>query len=117
MAGSLCAVRLPADKAAEARARVRKELGKDVTEEALEIADFVVVFTTVPKTIFTLEQIFELYRLRWQVELKNKRDKSIEGLDTLPNFRPDTIHAWLCAKLLAQQIAHRLTTPQVAFPP
>jgi len=117
IAGRLCAVRLPADKAAEARARVRKELGKDVTEEALEIADFVVVFTTVPKAIFTLEQIFELYRLRWQVELKIKRDKSIEGLDTLPNFRPDTIHAWLCAKLLAQQIAHRLTTPQVAFPP
>ena len=53
----------------------------------------------------------------WEMELKIKRDKSIGGLDTLPNFRPDTIHAWLCAKLLAQQIAHRLTTPQVAFPP
>jgi hypothetical protein len=117
IAGRLCAVRLPKDKASEARARLRKEQGKDVTEEALEMADFVIVFTTVPKTSLTLERIFELYRLRWQVELKIKRDKSIAGLDTLPNFRPDTIHAWICAKLLAQQIAHRLTTPQVAFPP
>jgi len=50
-------------------------------------------------------------------QLKIKRDKSIGGLDQLPNFRPDTIHAWICAKLLAQQIAARIATPAVAFPP
>ena len=83
----------------------------------LRKAEFVVLFTTVPGARMTAELVMECYRLRWGVELKIKRDKSIEGLDKLPNFRPDTIHAWICAKLLAQQIASRIATPAVAFPP
>jgi hypothetical protein len=46
--------------------------------------------------------------VRWQVELKFKRDKSIAGLDMLPNFRDDTIRAWLLAKLVLCQMVRRL---------
>jgi hypothetical protein len=81
------------------------------------MAAFVVIFTTVPKDRLSLDQIIELYTLRWQVELKIKRDKSIAGLDRLPNFRDDTIRSWLLAKLLLTQIAHRVTTPRVDIPP
>ena len=115
--GRLVALRLPADKAEEARARLRKEEGPKVTEQALARAEFVVVFTTVPKDRLSAEQVIELYRLRWQIELRIKRDKSICNLDLLPNFRPDTIYSWLMAKLLAETIAQRIATPQVAFPP
>jgi hypothetical protein len=115
--GRLCAVRLPEDKAEQARQRLHREMGSKVTAESLAMAAFVIVFVTVPKARLSTEQVIELYRLRWQVELTIKRDKSIAGLDRLPNFRDDTIRSWLLAKLLLCQIAHRLSTPDVQIPP
>ena len=115
--GRVCAVRLPADKAEEARARLRREQGSDVTAESLELAEFVVVFITVPVSVFSTEVVLELYQLRWQVELSIKRDKSIAGLDRLPNFRPDTIRTWILAKMLLVQIAHKISMSEVGVPP
>jgi hypothetical protein len=113
--GRLCAVRLPPDKAQQARERLRREQGADLTPESLESADFVVLFTTDAK--LTCNEILELYRLRWQIELDFKRDKSTTGLDHLPNFRPDTIESWIYAKLLLHQILRKLADGESAFPP
>jgi len=115
--GRLVAVRLPAEKAEEARERLRREQGDEVTAESLAMADFVVVFTTVPKNRLSAERVLELYGLRWQIELHIKRDKSIAGLDRLPNRRPDTVYTWICAKLLLVQIARRMASSQMAIPP
>ena len=113
--GRLCALRLPAHKAAEARERARREQGAAVTRETLAAAEFVVVFTTADR--LSADLVLELYRLRWQVELHFKRDKSLTGLDRLPNHRPDTVYSWMVAKLLAQELAWRVASPQVAIPP
>jgi hypothetical protein len=110
--GRLCAIRLPADKAEEARVRLRREQGSELTEESLAMADFVVLFTTVPHERLDTRLILELYRLRWQIELEFKRNKSITGLDKLPNFRQDTIFSWLQAKVLLRQIMRRLAAPR-----
>ena len=115
--GRLVAVRLPVEKAEEARERLRREQGDEVTAESLAMADFVVVFTTVPKNRLSAERVLELYGLRWQIELHIKRDKSIAGLDRLPNRRPDTVYTWICAKLLLVQIARRMASSQMAIPP
>jgi len=115
--GRLCAVRLPPDKVDEARARLRREQGSAVSAESLKMANFVAVFTTVPRDRLSTDRVMELYALRWQVELSIKRDKSIAGLDRLPNFRDDTIRSWILAKLLLTQIARKIATPDVAIPP
>lgn len=115
--GRLCAVRLPPDKAEEARRRLKREQGADLTPESVEMAEFVVLFTTVPRARLVTDQIMELYGLRWQVELSIKRDKSIAGLDRLPNFRDDTIRAWILAKLLLIQVARKIATPEMANVP
>jgi hypothetical protein len=115
--GRLCALRLPPEKAEEARVRLRREQGKEVTAESLEMAEFVIIFTTVPQDRLSVERVMELYGLRWQVELSIKRDKSIAGLDRLPNFRGDTIRSWILAKMLLTQIARKIATPHVAIPP
>ena len=115
--GRLCAVRLPKTKAEEARTRARKEQGATVTQETLRMAEFVVVFTTVKKDELACDLILELYRLRWQIELEFKRDKSITGLDMLPNFRPDTIESWIYAKLLLHQITRKLAASAGDVPP
>ena len=114
--GRLCWVRLPEDKANQARERARREADGPCDSDGLFAAEFVVVFTTVLHEL-TAEQILTLYRARWQVEVDFKRSKSVRGLDRLPNFRPDTIHSWICAKLLLQLIAVRIASPSVAFPP
>lgn len=109
--GRLIAVRLPPQQAKEARERLRREQGKDVTAESLAMAEFVVLFTTVPPDRLTTERVLELYGLRWQVELHIKREKSIAGLDKLPNRREDTVYTWICLKMLLTQLARKMTTP------
>jgi hypothetical protein len=116
IAGRLCWLRLPEDKAAEARARARREADGACDAETLQAAQFVIVFTTVLKRL-SAEQVLQLYRARWQVELEFKRSKSICELDRLPNFRTDTTHSWICAKLILQLVAVRLGGQPVAFPP
>lgn len=104
----LIVTRLPADKAAEARARIRRDHDGPVTAQVLFWAGFVMLVTTVPATRLDCFAIAQLYCLRWQIELQFKRDKSLGGLGLLPNRRPDTIKAWLLAKLVLCEIARRL---------
>ena len=117
--GRLVAVRLPPEKAAAARKRVRDEHGAKASEEQLWMAEFVVLITTVPPSKLTAEQLVELYRLRWQVELEFKRAKSLLGLDRLPNFLPETIVSWIAAKMLLHQILRAVAARSSfdAFPP
>jgi hypothetical protein len=113
--GRIVALRLPRKQATEARRRLLKEQGAKASERDLLWAEYVVLFTTVPATVLPDEAILALFRLRWQVELQIKRDKSLGGLDRLPNFRPDTIEGWVSAKLLLGALARRLVSE--AFPP
>lgn len=115
--GRLVAIRLPLDKAEEARKRVRREQGQEVTEATLEMAGYVVLFTTVPTDRMSTAQCLEAYRLRWQVELLYKRWKSLGGLDQLPNERDDTILAWVYVKLLLGLIVERIGSATAELSP
>jgi hypothetical protein len=115
--GRLCAMRLPDKEAEQARQRLRREYGAEATPGMLAAASWVMEFVTAPARRIPLPKVFELYRLRWQVEIQIHRDKSIGGIGKLPNFRADTIATWLSAKLLLQQIARKIVSPAVALPP
>lgn len=106
--GRLVAERLPDKEAEEARRRIRREHGSDATAEMLETAGYVVLFTTTPRGAMPAKRCLAAYRLRWQVELLFKRCKSLCGLDRLPNYRDDTIQAWLCAKVLLGLLLDRI---------
>ena len=106
--GRLVATRLPADKAEKARKRLRKEQGPKVTDESLEAAGYVMLFTTVPRERMSAGKCLHAYRLRWQIELQFKRWKSLCGFDRLPNYRDDTIVAWLYAKVLLGILLDRM---------
>jgi len=115
--GRLCWTQLPDDKAEQARERLRREHDGSVDAMSLQMAGFVVLFTTAPAERLDTGLVLALYRARWQIELEFKRDKSIGDLGRLPNFRPDTIHSWICAHLLLQEIVRKIATTGVAFPP
>ena len=116
IAGRLIGFRLPAEEAEEARARVRKEHGSAATAEQLEAAGYVILFTTAPACRLSAARCVEAYRLRWQVELLFKRWKSLCHFDRLPNYRDDTIQAWLTGKLLLGLLLDRIGAVEIPPP-
>jgi hypothetical protein len=108
ISGRIVAVRLNAEQTAKAIARLEREKkASEITAEDRAWSEYVVVFTTAPRARLSSELVLELYRLRWLVELEFKREKSIGGLDRLPNFRDDTIASWVAGKLLCFALARR----------
>jgi hypothetical protein len=110
VSGRFIATRLPAEEAEKVRKRLRKEQGSSVTKESLEAAGYVMLFTTAPRDRLSASKCLEAYRLRWQIELQFKRWKSLCGFDRLPNYRDDTIVAWLYAKVLLGILLDRMTS-------
>lgn len=107
----LIATRLPEEEAEQARNRLRKEHGAShVSKESLEAAAYVVLLTTVPRERMNAARCLQAYRLRWQIELQFKRWKSLCGFDRLPNYRDDTIVAWIYAKVLLGILLDRMSS-------
>lgn len=114
----LIIMRLLPDQAARACKRLYEEHTKsEVTPAMLELTNYVVLITTVPINRLSAEELIELYRLRWQIELNFKREKTIAGLEKIPTRLPETIYCWICAKYLGIELARRLAEPAGPFPP
>lgn len=115
--GRLIGFRLPPKEAAEARERARIEHGAETTDEHLEAANYVILFTTAAPERLSAARCVEAYRLRWQIELQFKRWKSLCHFDRLPNYRDDTIQSWLMAKVLIGMLLDRMGSAPVPVPP
>ena len=62
-------------------------------------------------------EVLELYRVRWQIELRFKHLKSLLGLGCLPKYDPASCRAWIQAKLLCGLLIERLMRQaQFSFP-
>jgi hypothetical protein len=97
-------------QAALARARVRQraaKAGKRADRRSLRAASYVLLLTSLPAREVSGEEVAQLYRLRWQIELSFKRLKSVAGLDRLPARTPEVGQAWLYARLIAAVLAER----------
>lgn len=115
--GRLIGFRLPDNEAADARQRVLREHGPGASDELLEAAGYVALFTTVPSARLSAARCVEAYRLRWQIELQFKRWKSLCRFDRLPNYRDDTIRSWLTAKVLLGLVLDRMASADAELSP
>lgn len=109
--GRLCAIRKNAVATERARKKMRREARKkqkQVSDDALKLAEFVMVFTTVSSKELTTRDVLELYRVRWQIELRFKHLKSLLGLGCLPKYDDASCRAWIQAKLLCGLLIERL---------
>lgn len=106
--GRLILHRLAPELADQARDWVRREQGKHATAETIEMAEYVALFTTAPRSRLNTNRALSAYRLRWQIELQFKRCKSLCGFDRLPNERADTIESWIYAKMLLALVMDKL---------
>lgn len=96
-----------------------KSRGK-VTELQEIYNRFVVIATSLPAKI-TAEQIFSLYRMRWQIELFFKQMKTIFSLDESKARSDAAIRTWFYGKLLNVMLCEILLqrgrfSPEAYFP-
>ena len=75
----------------------------------------IVVVTSLNKNI-TSEEVLELYRYRWQVELYFKRLKSILDYGELPKKKEESIFAWLNCKLMIALLIEKVISRVSFFP-
>jgi len=110
IAGRLCIVRKTNEAAQKARKRVQRESqrnGSALQPQTLEAADYVLIFTTLGDEV-PAQQVMEVYRLRWQIELEFKRLKSLIELGHLKKHDEQSARSWLQGKLLVAMLITRL---------
>jgi hypothetical protein len=113
LACRLAAVRAPRDVAAGRLRRLRKKLkkkGRKLSERQRVLCQWTVMVTNlVDAERFPAEQLWVLYRVRWQIELVFKRWKSDGGLARSRGRTAERILCEFLAKLMAVMIKHWAT--------
>jgi hypothetical protein len=100
----LIALVLPQEQAEALRRqkqRQARDKGRTLSPEALFLAGFVLLVTTLPAPSWSPEHLLELYRARWQIEVLFKRIKQVLSLHLLPAQTPQGAQAMICALLVA----------------
>lgn len=85
-----------------------RKRGREPDPKSLEAAKFVLLLTSLPSAEFTAATVANLYRLRWQIEVAFKRDKSLAGLDELTAKTPELARSWIWTKLILVLLAERI---------
>ena len=62
-------------------------------------------------------QIFDLYALRWQIEIAFKRLKSLLHIDQLEAKDPDLVRTWILAHIIAALLIEDHADEALDFPP
>ena len=85
------------------------------SKEAKAFNEYIVVVTSLGETI-TAEEILDLYRYRWQVELYFKRLKSLLGYGELPKKKENSIFAWLNGKIMIALLIELVISKETFLP-
>jgi len=116
----LCAIRKSMESAELAKRRLverARRKGSQTRPETTEYAEYVVVLTTLPSDSYSVSQILELYRLRWQIELVFKRLKSLMQLGHVPKRTDQSARSWIQAKMLVALLIERISAEARFFSP
>jgi transposase len=114
----LCAIRKTPEAIVATSKRICRQESKrqeKVSPEAKAFNEYIIVVTSLPETI-SIEQVLEIYRLRWQIEIHFKRLKSILDCGELPKRNDNSVKAWLNGKLMIALLIEFIIS-EAAFPP
>lgn len=114
----VCALRKSARQthiALEKLHRTAKRKGRKLHPRTMEMAGYVVVVSTLCDE--SPEQLLELYRRRWQIELAFKRLKSLLQLGHLKKSDPQGAKAWLQGKVFVSLLIESLLAVGERFSP
>jgi len=91
--------------------------GRSVDPHTLEAAGYSVLLTSLDGGVASAEELLELYRFRWQIEIVFKRLKGLLALSKLPAKQPELARTFILAKLLAALLLDDFTERFLAFSP
>ena len=115
----LCAIRKSdeeAEKSIKKAVQECKRKQRKINTETIELHRYIILVTSLPETI-AAEQILDLYRIRWQIEIAFKRLKSILGLGHLPKTDEESARAWLHGKLFVALLTQAVVDEGRFFSP
>lgn len=116
----LVAIRKSEPAAAQARQKALAERSKKgrqtVDVRTLEAAGYLFVLTNLPPDC-SAESILQMYRLRWQIEMKFKTLKSVLHLDNVPARTDESLRVYVLAKLLIAILIDALLYQAESFSP
>jgi hypothetical protein len=118
--GRVVSVKLPRPVAEAARQRLERIAAKKQRKphpKSLEAAGYVMLFTTLPSSLLNAQQVADLYRHRWQIELAFKRMKQLLRLGQLPHKDPQAARSWILAKLVVALLLENLYRTSLAISP
>jgi hypothetical protein len=104
----ICALRKNAINEWKGMRRLKKERsGIFVSALQEEYNKYIIVITSLGKKT-TTEQVLDLYRTRWQIEIAFKRLKSLFRYNEIPARKPENIKTWFYGKLLLAALCETL---------
>jgi len=115
----LCAIRknrVAAERARRKALRKAQRNGTTAQAQSLELTAYVLVLTSLPPK-FSAEDVLQLYRCRWQIELTFKRLKSLLSAGHVPKSDDQSARAWMQAKILTALLLERLLLEAKFFSP
>ena len=118
--GRLVAIRRSAASTRQVRKRLRRRANRKqekLRPDTIELARYLLIWTSLPEKKAAPATVLRLYRLRWQIELAFKRMKSIMGLGQLPKKSDASSRAYLHGKLLVVLLLERIWREAEAFSP
>lgn len=116
----LCVLRKTQSATEEARRKLRQKAsrkGQALQEQTLQNAAYVMILTSLPVAGWRTDQVLELYRSRWQIELAFKRLKSLLHAGHVPKSSDPSARAWLQAKVLTALLIESLLCDSRSFSP
>jgi hypothetical protein len=122
--GEAVAVRLVAIRKSEpathaSRKRLlqeRRKKGRQIDMRTLQFASYIFVLTNLPSDL-SADSVLELYRFRWQIEMKFKTLKSLLHLDNIPARTEQALRVWVLAKMLVALLLDALIEQAESFSP
>lgn len=114
----ICAVKKNIDAIKQTAKKLHRKESKGqkkFSDETKRVHEYFFVVTSLGDK-FTAQQILELYKLRWQIELVFKRFKSILNLGSMPTKKADSSEAWLNCKMLIALLIEKMLS-DVDFSP
>ena len=106
--------RLPQDVVEERRRKARKRArkkGRQYSQDYMDMLAWETYVTNVPANMLFFEQVFTLYRIRWQIELTFKLWKSQAKLAVIGGWRSERVFCQLYVHLIILVLFHWFISP------
>jgi len=115
----LVAIRRTEQSASHERERVaknsRRHGAKAIDPRTLEYAGYICLITNAPPEL-SCESVLDLFRFRWQIEMRFKDLKSVLHLADVPARTPELLEVYVLAKLLVAVVIENLSAAESFFP-